>query len=68
VLEGTFDEERRVGDVLDRLRRRQVPARMVQEALAIVRRDHDERPVVEALLVQAAQQRTEQAVGEAGLE
>ena len=69
MLERPLDEERRVGDVLDRPRGGEVAIGVaVQEALAVVRRDDDQRPVVEALLVQAAQQRAEQAVGKAGLE
>jgi hypothetical protein len=54
VLEGALDEKRSVGDVLDRRRGRQVPARVVEEALAVVGCDHDQRPVVEVFLVQAA--------------
>ena len=68
MLKRALDEERRVGDVLDGLRGRQVPARVVQEALAVVGGDDDQRPVVQALLAQAAEQRAEQPVGEAGLE
>jgi hypothetical protein len=45
-------KERRVGDVLDRPRRGEVPvSAAVEEALSVVGRDNDQRAVVEVLLV-----------------